>query len=295
MRNKLSVDDMAAEQSVLLGSAERDNIELTIAQIEAELRTRARRTKYILFLAGIPIVIGSLVGIYMRDMGEASLVGWTVAGYAFFFGGVALFIGQRKTSALEQDLALLAAKKRILTPSRVTSSSEASSSPGSYFDRLVDINLTNLGAYYGLVKVHASNSFLIATIAGAVGFALVIFGVLLGLVGDPIKTKDVSYVASASGVITEFISGVFFYLYNKTVRQLKEYHDSLLAVQNVLLSFKLVGDTQDSSEKAKMIGQLLLYLVGKSSPAEVVKKEDSSVGTSAGDGGNIKTSVARTS
>jgi hypothetical protein len=42
---------------------------------------------------------------------------------------------------------------------------------------------------------------------------------------------------------------------------MKEYHDSLLTVQNVLLAFKIVGDTKDENEKTKMVGQLLAYLV----------------------------------
>lgn len=72
-------------------------------------------------------------------------------------------------------------------------------------------------------------------------------------------------LSGIAGVATEFISAVFFYLYSKTVRQMKEYHDSLLAVQNVLLSFKLVGDTTDPRDKAKMVEMLLQYLVGRDS------------------------------
>jgi len=71
----------------------------------------------------------------------------------------------------------------------------------------------------------------------------------------------VAELSGLSGIATEFISAVFFYLYNKTVIQMKEYHDSLLAVQNVLLSFKLVGDTTDPAQKAKMIEEMLRYLV----------------------------------
>jgi len=272
MQAELHVGDATTPLATPL-SAARDDIEVRIAQIEAEMRARTRRTRYVLLLSGVPIVIGSLVAIFSKSTessADAALIGWTVAGYAFFGGAVALFLGQRRMSALEQEYAVLTAKKRILSPPQ-TSPGEGTVPQGSYFDRLVDINLTNLGAYYGLVKVHANNGFLIATVAGAIGFALVIFGLILGLVGDPTKAKDVSQVAAAAGVITEFIAGIFFYLYNKTVRQLKDYHDSLLAVQNVLLSFKLVGDTQDSAEKARMIGQMLLYLVGKHSPNETAK------------------------
>lgn len=63
----------------------------------------------------------------------------------------------------------------------------------------------------------------------------------------------------------EFISGVFFYLYNRTVLQLKAYHDSLLDVQNVLLSFRCVegAGINDEAQRIEIIKQMLAYLLTK--------------------------------
>jgi hypothetical protein len=166
---------------------------------------------------------------------------------------------QIKISSLRQELEVLAAKKRILTRSSGSSLVSPDQAP-SYFDRLVDLNITNLGSYYGLVQIHTNNSFVVSIAAGGIGFALIITGVVLGFTGAT-NAPTITIVSAASGVITEFVASVFFYLYNRTVRQMKEYHDSLVAVQNVLLSFKIVGDTKDESEKAKMVGQMLSYLV----------------------------------
>lgn len=44
-------------------------------------------------------------------------------------------------------------------------------------------------------------------------------------------------------------------------------------VQDVLLSFKLVGDTSDVAEKAKMVEAMLTYLVGGRHQAENNRKE----------------------
>jgi hypothetical protein len=55
---------------------------------------------------------------------------------------------------------------------------------------------------------------------------------------------------------------------------MKEYHDSLLAVQNILLSFKLVGDTTDLKDKTRMIEVMLQYLVGKHSTPKPLGPED---------------------
>jgi hypothetical protein len=95
---------------------------------------------------------------------------------------------------------------------------------------------------------------------GLAEFLLIAAGLSYGFFSN--QESSVTYIATASGVIVEFISGVFFYLYNRTVKQMKEYHDSLLDVQNILLSFKLVGDTKAKTAKALMVAQMLTFLVG---------------------------------
>lgn len=134
------------------------------------------------------------------------------------------------------------------------------SSTSKYFNRLVDINLENLSAYYITVKSHANKSFLTSLFVGLAGFILIGVGVALSF---DTKTSNLTtaILSGGSGVLTEFISAVFFYLYNQTVRQMKGYHDSLLNVQNILLSFKLVDESQEAN-KARMIEIMINYLVG---------------------------------
>lgn len=131
----------------------------------------------------------------------------------------------------------------------------------AYFEDLVDMNIKNLKEYYGLVKIHTEKSFQATRIAAITGFILIVFGLVVGFVSpNSVRVADVS---TASGVIIEFIAGVFFYLYNRTVRQLKEYHDSLLGVQNILLSFKIVGDLKKDEDRVNMLGIMLASLCGK--------------------------------
>lgn len=165
--------------------------------------------------------------------------------------------------SLAADIELLQAKRRIATRLPIGTQPPAAheqQSP-SYFDSLVKINVDNLAEYYSLVKVHTNNSFRASLLAGAIGFGLILIGVIAGFGGADTATP--AKIAAVSGVVTEFISGVFFYLYNRTVRQLKEYHDSLLSVQNVLLSFKLVNDTEDTAAKRDMTAQMCRFLLAR--------------------------------
>lgn len=129
----------------------------------------------------------------------------------------------------------------------------------TYFERLVRINLDNLSEYYELVQTHTNKSFQVTLLACIMGVGLIFFGLLFGWTDN----SRITYISAGSGIIIEFISGIFFYLYNKTVTQLKEYHDSLLEVQNVLLSFKIVEDMKDAQVKAKNVENMIHYLVGK--------------------------------
>ncbi len=163
---------------------------------------------------------------------------------------------QGTISSLQTDIDVLNMRMNIVN----IFSGNVQESQGSYFNSLVQINVENLAAYYGLVKTHTDKSFLVSIIAGLIGFVLILAGLVVGFTSS---TNLIDYITSGSGILTEFISAVFFYLHNRNVAQMKSYHDSLLSVQNILLAFKLVEDTKDDAEKAKMVSQMLAYLVGK--------------------------------
>jgi hypothetical protein len=169
-----------------------------------------------------------------------------------------------RLSQREQDvrgeIELLQAKDKVdAVLGNTNSAANLLGQPPSYFDRLVRINVDNLSEYYALVKVHTNNSFRASLGSGAVGFLLIVAGVLASFGGAERSTP--ATLAAISGLITEFIAGVFFFLYNKTVRQLKDYHDSLLAVQNILLALKLVNESDDPEGKKEMTAQMCKALL----------------------------------
>ena len=65
---------------------------------------------------------------------------------------------------------------------------------------------------------------------------------------------------------------------------MKEYHDSLLTVQNILLSFKLAEDTHDEGEKTKIVSQMLAYLINKQSSPPLASDLHTSTGQSTANG-----------
>jgi hypothetical protein len=130
-----------------------------------------------------------------------------------------------------------------------------------YFDQLVKINIENLSDYYALVKIHTAQSFRLSLVVSVAGFFIIAAGLVAGFLNE--SMRNISYLSAGSGVIVEFIAGVMFYLYSKTVRQLKAYHDSLIDVQNILLSSKLIEGIDDEKERLAMTKQLMELLAGR--------------------------------
>lgn len=262
---KLLSQDPTRDQNAQPAPQRTELVELEEAQsrVEARLRTEHRRGLPIYLIAGLMTVSG-LVLIGIQQQVEISSKQTLVGAMLMAYGAIVVLSWWAWVSArmatLRAERDGLIARKRTLAR-LMPGSTDPTQAELPYFDRLVGINIDNLAAYYVLVKVHTDKSFLVATAAGIVGFTLVATGLVVGYFGSG-TTPNVAYVSAGAGVVTEFIAGVFFYLYNRTVRQLKEYHDSLLAVQNILLSFKLVGDLQASDEKTRMMSSMLAYLVG---------------------------------
>jgi hypothetical protein len=249
-------------------AGESDHLDIHLAELRAELtRLRGRRRLFPFFFVAAFALLA--IGASAFGLGPPSgisptdTIAWLVKlsgnpQFATLLGGLviaAIAFQTRATlqeNALEAEIELQEVKKRIAArlPAETLGSSPQNRQV-SYFDSLVKINIDNLAEYYSLIKVHTNNSFRASLIAAYVGFVFILIGVIAGFWGAATATPAI--LAAASGIIIEFISGVFFYLYNKTVRELKGYHDSLLSVQNVLLSLKLVSDTEDASARKDMI------------------------------------------
>ena len=60
---------------------------------------------------------------------------------------------------------------------------------------------------------------------------------------------NAAYLGGIAGVITEFIAGIFFYLYNKTLQQLNLFHDKLVLMQQTSMSYMAISLIKDEKLK----------------------------------------------
>ena len=241
-------------------------IDIDIAKYTSDQRALRARPMWVDALKGIAGGVAALLALRIwgtdlpKDVFSLRWQAGIAALASFLVFAVFAALKQAHLSSLDAALDILRVRRRTMQPVlRDAPETESAGSAPSYFDRLVDINVANLGSYYSLVRLHNDKSFVVSVWVGMLGFALILAAVGFSLFAKDSKTLPTS-IAAGSGVMTEFIAAVFFFLYNRSVRQMRDYFQGLLVVQNVLLSLKLVTDTRDEGERAKMVSLMLSYL-----------------------------------
>ena len=113
-----------------------------------------------------------------------------------------------------------------------------------------------LDQYYLQTREQAGKGFLI-TLCVAIGGAIII---CVGIIAMFLSVTKPAYLTTACGVLTEFIASIFFYLYNKTVQSMGDYHNKLVISQNVAIALKIsesIDGPDKDTVKSEMIKELL--------------------------------------
>ena len=124
------------------------------------------------------------------------------------------------------------------------------------FESSLKINYKYLDQYYAQTREHAGKGFLITICVTIVGAVLL----SLGIISMFIDKTDASKITVASGVIVEFISAIMFYLYNRTVQSMGNYHDKLFLSQNVAMALK-VSDSISEENRDEIKSQIVKELI----------------------------------
>ena len=124
------------------------------------------------------------------------------------------------------------------------------------FENSIKMSYKYLDQYYFQTREQAQRGFYVTVCVAIFGALLIGFGIIAMFLD---KTQP-SYITCASGVITEFISAVFFYLYNKTITSMSNYHNKLVISQNISIALK-VADTLPTDDKTKTKNLIITELL----------------------------------
>lgn len=128
--------------------------------------------------------------------------------------------------------------------------------PLDFFSNLVKLNFKYLDAYYLQTQVQADKSFLLAVAAAIISLLIIIFGIVLML----FKQTDPGNVTIAAGAVGEVMAAIFFYLYNRTVMKMGEYHQKLVLTQNIGLALK-IAESLEGEKRVQAHCELIQALV----------------------------------
>ncbi len=116
------------------------------------------------------------------------------------------------------------------------------------------INISALEGYVAQARLQAQQSFNLSRFVALTGFLIVAvaigLSVYLTMIGN--QNLNAAYLAGVAGVLTEFIAGVFFFLYSKTLSQINLFHDKLVDMQKTALIHIAGSDTNETPATGAM-------------------------------------------
>ncbi len=111
--------------------------------------------------------------------------------------------------------------------------------------KLLYKNVRESTEYYIISKRQANKSFTLAIISCFLGVIIYICGFLI----VAILNKDIALFTTISGTVVELIAGLSFWVYNKCVKQLSEYHKRLSSTEKYLTSIQMADKMNDNGRE----------------------------------------------
>ena len=134
-------------------------------------------------------------------------------------------------------------------------------------------NMSELREYYVINKRQANRVFNATLTACVMGGIIFIIGSIVAFWGG----QKVSFYTTISGCVVELISGLFFWLYKRTIDQLNLYHERLGSTEKYLTAVQLV-DKMSEQEKDSMYRYIIeMMLIDNSSKCRKKKPPENKI------------------
>ncbi len=128
-----------------------------------------------------------------------------------------------------------------------------------------------LESYFKRNLSHVRAIFYVSIAAMVAGFVVIIWGIRISIV-DPNGVK-ISLIASASGILTEFISLTFMAIYRSTLAQANEYVSVLERINTVGMAVQILDSMGERAEELKDLtrAEIIRMLLSRSSGSSPIK------------------------
>jgi len=130
-----------------------------------------------------------------------------------------------------------------------------------------------LETYFQRNLSHVRDIFRVSISAMIAGFGVILWGIGIAIVRpDAVK---ISLIASASGILTEFISLTFMAIYRSTLAQANEYVSVLERINSVGMAVQILDSMSDRTDELKDAtrAEIIRLLLSRSSLKPAVNEE----------------------
>lgn len=111
--------------------------------------------------------------------------------------------------------------------------------------KLLYKNVRESTEYYIISKRQANKSFTLAIISCFLGVTIYICGFIIVAILD----KDIAIFTTIAGTVVELIAGLSFWVYNKCIKQLNEYHRRLNSTEKYLTSIQMADKMSEDGRE----------------------------------------------
>ena len=125
--------------------------------------------------------------------------------------------------------------------------------------RLKQDTLLELSEKRSVDKFFKKLSFSLAIIMSVAGTIILFIGIVLSFF---FETK-IGWITTSSGVIIEIVASVYFWLVNKTMKEVKENSKQLESTKNQITAMELVEKIEDSKTKDSVYVEMIKALIEK--------------------------------
>ena len=130
--------------------------------------------------------------------------------------------------------------------------------------------MENLRQFYYSAQFQHKVSFWASIAAGGVGFLVILLAFLVFLAAPSHITE--SMIMVVSGVLSEFIAGVFFYIHNKNIGQVDACIQKLVKLQDTQFAIELV-EKMPENNRAYMYMNIISVLILRNEPHKEISPD----------------------
>lgn len=134
------------------------------------------------------------------------------------------------------------------------------------FKYVLLLNCIECHGYVTETQLQALQSFRWSIRAAIAGFAL-LTATFLSMIVLPMLSKDFkaefTTISLISGVMTTFISSIFFYLYRESLKRMESFHDQLREVQKIVFGLFLKGISGETTQSDEERREILRFLMNR--------------------------------